>query len=319
MTSKLVLSASSLKTYKQCGRKFNFYKILKKTPSHEPFHYGWVGTIVHNATYYAIADYLNGEWKVTGAKPLTRVQQFFEDIWEGKIKFEVSRHLVEDNEISADKPLFKPDSMKDAKYLKKSDNVETQWKLLAQDLIVTGYNLMTKTILPGSSEVILEQKLEFDYEGLMDVIGYVDIMRKSEAGRWSFYDLKTSRSAPKFLNTDIQFYMYRYGLRKQLNLGYMPDGNYVHLRSKKVLAVDTKEAAVFERNEQEIRELMDGINKGNWEPNLYSILCGFCEYRGHCYGDNGEAIISSDETKMEVIEGINESQKSGRIVLDVYQ
>lgn len=300
----LVLSASSLKTYKQCGRKFHLYKILKAQPSHEPFHYGWVGTIVHNCIYYSIADYIDEQWHVGAPKSWSKVESFFEDLWEGDIQFEVSRHLVEDGEVKPDKPHFKPESMKDKKYQIHGLTEEQRWKMLARDLVKIGYSLMVKNILPGYKEVQLEQEIRFSFDERINVLGYIDILCRTDKGRVHFYDLKTSRMAPRSLDNDIQFYLYRYGLRNLQNLKYFPEGHYVHLRSKKVTRIDTANRSVIRRNDAELHKLIDGVFAENWEPNLYQVLCGFCEFRGYCYGSNGEYIEGKIDNKLEVMESM---------------
>lgn len=319
MNSDIVFSASTLKTYKQCGRKFYLYKVTKSQPSHEPYHYGWVGTIVHNTIYYSFADYIDNKWTVKGPKPYAQVMKFFEDIWEGQIKLEVSKNLVDDSEISDEKPIFREGSMKDKKFAKVSDDPETQWKALAKSLVETGYHLVTSTIWNHYSDIQLEVQLKFPYEGLMDIVGYVDILAKNDAdGRWHFFDLKTSRSPIKFLNTDIQFYLYRYGLKSVLDLNYFPIGHYVHLRSKKVHRAESTKKEVFDYVDYEIRDLLKNIEKEHWEPNLYSPLCKFCEFRGYCYSANGEFITGQDLDKIRVLEDMNDFTSSQKLEIMDY-
>lgn len=316
--NKLVLSASSLKTFKQCGRKFHLYKIKKAQPTHEPFHYGWVGTIVHNSIYYSIADYISGSWNVAGPKSWTAVENFFDDLWEGQASMEVSRHLIEDGEVSKDRPYFRPGSMKDKKYQKSQFSEVEQWKNLSRDLVRTGYHLMVNNIIPGYEEIRLEHKLEFDFDNRMGILGFVDILCKKESGHWHFYDLKTSRRAPQYLDTDIQFYLYRYGLKNTFNLNYYPEGHYVHLRSKKVKRVDSNLTEDFEYNENQIHTLIDGIEQGNWEPNLYQVLCQFCEFRGYCYSSQGDYIEGKIDNKSLQIETMDDTMGK-RIPLEVVQ
>lgn len=305
----LVLSASSLKTFKQCGRKFHLYKVLKAQPSHEPFHYGWVGTLVHNCAYYSIADYLDGEWNVTGPKSWSAVESFFEDLWEGKIEYQVSRHLVEDGEASADKPLFKPGSMNERKYVNPKLTEEQQWKVMAKDLALKAYSLMTKNILGSYAKVELEHKLQFKFDGRVETVGYVDILCTTETGRMHFYDLKTSKRPPRYLDNDIQFYLYRYGLKETFDLNYYPEGHYVHLRSGKVLPAATTSHEVLTKSYDEIHTLIDGVASENWEPNLYQVLCGFCEFRGFCYGDDGQYIDGKLESVLKTMENTNDEGK----------
>lgn len=312
----LVLSASSVKTYKQCGRKFHLYKILKTQPSHEPFHYGWVGTIVHNAIYYSIADYIDGKWHVGKEKSWSQVLKFLDDVWEGKLELEVSRHLAFDKEISADKPLFKPGSLKLKKYKQPGWTEEQGWKALAIDLTRNGFDLMINTIMPSYEEIILEQEIRFTFEDRADFVGYIDVLGKTKRGRYHFYDFKTSRVAPRDLDADIQFFAYRYGLRQIHDLNYLPEGHYVHLRSNKVIKVASTDYEVYQGTINEINHIIDGIDSQNWEPNLYNMLCGFCEFRGICYGANGEYIEGRIDNKLDVLERLKDATGT-RIPLDV--
>lgn len=313
----ILFSASSLKTYKQCGRKFYFYRIEKREPTHEPYHYGWVGTIVHNCVYYSIADYNDEEWKVSGIKPLTKVNKFFDDLWDGTIELDVSKQLVEDEEIKPNKPIFKPDSMKEKKYLGLSSDVETQWRLLAKDLLFNGYRLIVD-LLKESDELLLEKEIRFKYNDVIDVVGYVDILVKPENGKWRFYDLKTSRQAPRSVDNDLQFYFYKYGIKKLFDLDYEPDGHFVHLRTGKLVKSSKVKKEIVEGTEKEILELLDGISNGSFLPNLYSPLCAFCDFRGYCYGDDGSAIIGKYDDKVSLVKGIDESKTKGNFSLFVY-
>lgn len=283
---ELRLSASSIKTYKQCGKKFEFSKILKVSPTHEPYHYGWVGTIVHNTVYYSIANYADKEWKVDKIKDLSSVKEFFVDVWDGIFSMEITKSLLEDNELDKEKPIFKPSSLSDAKYVKAANNEMDRWKIFAWDLVKKGYVLFTQYIYTlaenPKEDIKLEQEINFKFNEEYTFTGYIDVLVNVK-GNYAFFDLKTSKTPPKNLDLDVQFYAYRYALKQLYDLSYYPVGYYVHLRSGKLIPAKTLDSSMIDRANNEILSAIEGIESDNFFATLGSPLCNFCEYRGYCY------------------------------------
>lgn len=302
--TNIMLSASSLKTYKQCGRKYKLEKLDKATPTHAPYHFGWMGTLVHNSIYYSFADFFDGVWHPSEKiKPIERVKQLFLDIWDGDAKLETSINLINESEITLEKPIFKEGSVKEAKYTSRAVSEEDRAKLLAWDLVKTGYVIVTQQVLPLVSNVkknvILEREVQFTFEGY-NVIGYIDMMVNLD-GNWFFFDFKTTKQPPKELNKDVQFYMYRYGLKKILELPYYPIGYYVHLRSGNLLSASSSDVSEFSQNHQQIISLIRGIEANQFNPNLNSPLCNYCEFRGYCYPTLSK-IVSTEQERFKQVE-----------------
>ena len=284
----IVLSASSIKTYKQCGLKFKFQKIDKAEVTHQPYHYGWVGTIVHNSIYYAFADYFDTKWHVNKLKNLDDVKKFFLDAWNGHVKLDVTKALVEEGELATDKPIFKEGSIKEMKYIKLTDSEEERWKLLAWDLIKVGYVFVQDYLLKLTSDPVndikLEQEIKFPFDMNYDVIGYIDILLNVK-GKLFFFDLKTTKQPPQSIDEDIQFYLYRYGLKYLNNLNYYPNGYYVHLRSKEWFPAKTVDQDILTKNHYQITSLIKGMEARDFTANR-THLCNFCDYRGYCFGSH---------------------------------
>lgn len=313
-TKKLVLSASSLKTHKQCGRKFLFSKILKLEPTNEPYHYGWVGTIVHNSVYYSIANFIDKTWVPEKVKDLEEVKKFFIDAWEGNLELPSTKALAEEGEIVTKKPLFKQGSETSSKYVKAAATEEGRWKLLAWDLVKIGYmvfaDTVPKLVEDIKKDVVLEHELRFDFDQY-DVVGYVDALLNVK-GHKVFFDLKTTKRPPKSVDEDIQFYLYRYGLKKTFGLSYFPVGYYVHLRSAKLYPTKTSELEDMEKTHESIVSIIRAIEARHFPASLGSPLCSFCEYRSKCYGTSSEKTLLSGEETQKFLEEI---PSHGKVVL----
>jgi hypothetical protein len=88
-TDTFRFSASSYKSYIQCGRKFKFEKIekIKVNPDDEVGHARWMGKLVHASVYQSIADF-NPEgdfksWTLREGRPdLSRALKLFRALWE---------------------------------------------------------------------------------------------------------------------------------------------------------------------------------------------------------------------------------------------
>lgn len=299
----LVLSASSLKTYKQCGKKFNLQKILKAKPTDLPYHYGWAGTITHNTIYYAFADFEGGVWiPRKSVRTIEEVKEFFIDVWDGVGKLKISKELNELGELSLDWPVFKSGSVKRTSYDKLAYNESNKNKLRYWDLVKTGYDFIESVVMKSvenpKTDILLEQELTFELDEGYNIIGYIDVMLNIK-GKWIFLDFKTTKTPPKDLDTDIQFYLYRYGLKKKLNLDYYPTGFYIHLGTAKAIPAKNTEEAVLNSAHTNILKLIHGIEAEHFPENR-DFLCEFCEFRSHCYG--GKSLVFTTDKKLDYLE-----------------
>jgi len=297
----LRLSASSLKTYANCPRKFFLQKIVKEQPTHPENIYTWIGTLVHTATYYSIADYTDGTWHVGDKKSITEVKNFFEILWESDGDIDIIRRLTDDSVIDLERPNFSSRPVNDTKLLKDVTLTdEDKWKSLAWSLVKNGYNLMTGVVLEldGVKSVQLEVPLSFRRYGA-NFIGYIDIFVETENGI-AFFDLKTSRRPITKPDKDIQFFLYRMGLREQYGLDYPPPGYYVHLRSGRLYPANTDDLEVFKEMDEKISSLIGGILDNRFEPNLGSPLCPYCDYRGFCFV-GGEVLTAASVLDLNIL------------------
>lgn len=298
----LRFSASSLKTYKNCPRKFYLSKVARETPTHPDNIYTWIGTVVHTATYYSIADYKDGTWVVTESKPIDSVKKFFNVLWESDNEIDVVKALMDDSVLDKDRPNFSSRPVNDNKLLKDTELTdEEKWKTLAWNLVKTGYALLSDVILGMDNirTVQLEVPLSFVRYGA-NFVGYIDILVETDDGI-AFFDLKTSRRAITQPDKDIQFYLYRVGLRDQFGLPYHPPGYYVHLRSGRLYPANSIDTDIFDMMDNEISSLISEILSNRFEPNLGSPLCPYCEYRGFCFAGGN---INSTATLLDLGESV---------------
>ena len=280
----LRLSASSIKTYKNCPRKFYLSKVAREEPTHPDNIYTWIGTLVHTSVYSSIADYKDGTWKIGDIKSITSVRKFFDILWESDTDVDIIKRLTDDAVIDLTRPNFSTRPVNDPK-LVKDDTLtdEEKWKELAWRLVKNGYSLMTEVImkLDDLISINIEVPLSFTKYGA-NFVGYIDILVETKNGI-AFFDLKTSRKAITQPDKDIQFYLYRSGLKEQFGLSYMPPGYYVHLRSGRLYPANGTDLSVFKSMDSQINSLIGGILDNRFEPNLGSPLCAYCEYRGFCF------------------------------------
>ena len=278
------LSASSLKTYKNCPRKFYLSKVAKEEPTHPDNIYTWIGTLVHTVSYYSIADYKDGSWTVTGTKPIDSVRKFFDILWESDYDVDIVKALTDDSVLDEDRPNFSSRPVNDKKLAADVTlTPEERWKELAWRLVKNGYILLTDVVLAMDNlqAVHLEVPLSFMKYGAT-FVGYVDIFVETDDGI-AFFDLKTSRRPITKPDQDIQFYLYRAGIKEQFGLSYYPPGYYVHLRSGRLYSANGIDTEIFKQMDTQISSLIGGILDNRFEPNLGSPLCPYCEYRGFCF------------------------------------
>ena len=280
----LRLSASAVKEYKTCGRKFYLNRIAKEAPTHPDNIYTWIGTTVHTSIYYSIADFSDGSWKVGDAKTIDKVKTFFNLIWDTDTDVDIIKNLIRSGVLDSNRPNFSSRPVNDKNLLKNNNLTdEEKWKQLAWSMVSTGYQLMTDVILgiDGLKSINLEVPISFKRYGV-SFIGYIDILIESKDGM-AFFDLKTSKRPITQPDKDVQFFLYRHGLKNVYDLSYLPFGYYVYLRKGRLYPANSVDFSIVENLDNEIKLAINGILKGRFEPSLYSPLCPYCEYRGICY------------------------------------
>jgi hypothetical protein len=285
------LSASAIKEYMACPRKFYYHRVAKKPETHpSTSHYSWLGLAVHNTMYYAVADMVKDgdeyRWVVRdGMRPFDDVKAFFYDVWYARVNaasHDSLRFIYE----AGDMPRERPNFILNARLSKlvrfrnaTPEDIEAHWLSEAWRMVETGYSYLVTHAAPLLGSLKIEHELKFERDGLA-FIGYIDMLFTPPDREAFFLDFKTGMSEPDNLLKDPQFLLYRTALRDLGGLKYEPTGLYVHLTSAQVFPADGPVAAW---QTDTIDKAISGIQQRDWRPNILNWQCAGCEYRGYCF------------------------------------
>ncbi len=301
-------SASGLKDFGVCPYRFKLARVVKAEPTHKDFTYVWVGTLVHTVTYYSIADPTEDGWNVTGIKPISEVKRLFKLLTDQKsYDVDIVQTLIKSKVIADEIPeLSRP--VNDNTLLSLDIPNQEKWYKLAWDMIKNGYEIITNLYSSEETDSVqLEVPLEFKAFGA-NFIGYIDILVRNKDGSLKFLDLKTSRRPITKPGLDIQFFLYRVGLKVAYELNYFPVGYYVYLRKAKLFAADEPMEEVYKQVYPVIQKYLDDISKGKFLRNLGSPLCNYCPFRGYCYaGEEVPVLPDVLESNMKLPERVDET------------
>ena len=294
-TKDFMFSASSVKTYQQCGLKFKFSKIDKLPGTETATHHRWFGTLLHSLIYTSVADLVPGRKSlvirddgVDYDTPLERLDR----IWDGKPADPIDEMIMKETK---EKPVgkFATGALKSLgqnmdepsqKYLEKG------WKKEAKGMLKNGIKLVDSFHTISK----LEQKLFWTMLGRR-FIGFIDIQAKDEDGRIEFYDFKTSFKKPSqaAVDGDFQFFAYSLALKDKLNLDYFPVGYYVHLRSGSAIPFDLNKNGQFPKMIGQLKSTMSNLEDNLFFDDYGGHLCAYCDYRHICYGEEGQPEVKS--------------------------
>lgn len=278
-TSEYVFSPTSYKEFRQCGLKFRYRRVDRLPVEHEVSHYRWLGRLIHESIYTALANREDTKSYLLRPTPNRDVAMIaYEQAWQPlRPGEEPAAPWVA--EMFADKPVGRFFAGKTAPLKGSQHDREQGWRNLGRNMVANGISTMT-SFLPHITE--LEHKLEWTYLD-KSFTGYIDILLKMPDGRLGFLDLKTSWSKPRSLAEDFQFFSYSYALKQIHNLDYYPVGTWVHLRDKSLIpAVVTPEAIT--KHAAEVGRAMELLELNVYTSAFGSPLCKFCDFREVCYG-----------------------------------
>ncbi len=294
-TKDFMFSASSVKTYQQCGLKFKFSKIDKLPTTETATHHRWLGTLVHTAIYTSIADPSEGrkslsirDTGVDTVKPLER----FERLWDGTPEDAIDALLMKE---VGEKPVgkFATGALKSL-----GQNVddpsqkllEKGWRTEARKMVKNG--IKTLSGIHTISE--LEKKLFWNIMGRR-FIGFVDVLGKDKDGKLEFYDFKTSFKKPSqaAVDDDFQFFAYSLDIKDKLKLDYYPVGNFVHLRSGTNVPFDLNTNDKFPKMIGQLKNTFSNMEDNLFFADYGSPLCAYCDYRHICYGEENQPEVKS--------------------------
>lgn len=292
-TKNFRFSVSSVKSYINCGKKFNFEKITKVPPAPESSHYRWLGKVVHTSMYQSIARFNSDSdeikrWDIVTNTPSTEdALKFFNKAWEGAPSDDdedVYMKSLYPFEIGS-KPYgrFWPNKNLAILNLDKQeqDRLEFGWKAVASDMVRSGVEL-----IKGIHEVVQIEK-ELNFKMLeRDFKGYIDILGRDVDGKLEFYDGKTSWRKPqvKDLEKDLQFIAYSVALRKEYDLDYYPVGYYMHLRSGSLVPVKVTDEIV-KKSEKMLGNVFSNLEDDIYFDDFGGSLCAYCDFKHLCYGE----------------------------------
>lgn len=280
-TSNFRFSASSIKTFRQCGTKFKFEKIDKAKADTEVGHARWLGKVVHASIYQSIGK-LNTEegfksWSIVSPDPNEFASlSLFQDLWEGGV--DENSKAIYNLEVGSEKPtgrFFKKTKVSSLNTENQTD-LEAAWKSIAREMVKNGV-----AALQGFDIVQLEKDVAFKFLD-RSFSGFLDVVAKDEDGKIVFLDFKTvwDKPTPAKLQEDPQFVLYSHALKDVLGLDYYPDGFFVHLKSGSLVRFSMDER-VLASMERMISESFD-----NMENNIFyhrpGILCNYCDFQSIC-------------------------------------
>lgn len=288
---EFVFSASSIKSYLHCGRKFKFEKIDKLPAPPETSHFRWLGKLVHTSIYQSIARF-NSEseeikrWDYLGTKPnKADALAFFEKGWQGQPAEDDPDTYMKSLypfEIG-DKPVGRFFPRKDLSLLNypvsEQKQLEQGWKIYAQAMVETGLDVVSKIHKIHS----LEYSLEFTIGG-KKARGFIDILALDEEGKFVIYDFKTSWRKPSKadMEKDIQFILYSYAIKELFGLDYYPKAYFVHLKTGSLAELEMTDA-ILEKTTKKILTVFKNIQNNLFFDDMGGVLCNYCDFKSICY------------------------------------
>lgn len=284
-------SVSSLKTYRQCGTKFKYQKIMKLKADEEVSHFRWLGRLVHNCIYQSIGEFQYGEgmksWKQTTDVPdVESAIELFNALWDESPRNDYEAKIMELE--AGEKPVGKFFPKKKIKALNTDDQVvlEANWRKEAEKMVRNGVKVVADLLEKGARIVQIEYPLEFLFDG-KKFTGFIDILYELD-GMLKFLDFKTSwdKVTVAKLEEDAQFLLYAHSLFENLKLEYYPIGYLVHLRSATPIPLETTPQLL----EEEIRKFkrdQDWLTKDLFFQDYNGHLCAYCDFFKKCYPERG--------------------------------
>lgn len=281
-TKDFRFSASSVKSWIQCGTKFKFEKVDKIKPTIEVGHARWLGKLVHASIYQSVGklDPESGfkSWEIIRDEPNELASlQLFQDLWVGGVD-ERTKSIYE-LEVGSSIPTGRFMKKRKVSALNNDDQTElaSAWKEVAREMVKNGVSSLRELKLLELEKSVAFKFLERDFAGFLDVIAI-----EKDTGKIVFADFKTvwDKPVPAKLQDDPQFVLYSFALKDALGLDYYPDGFFVHLRSGTMVRF-TMSDGVLAKMEKKIASVFS-----NLEDDIYfhnpGVLCGYCDFQNIC-------------------------------------
>lgn len=292
-TKEFKFSASSLKTFLQCGQKFKYEKVDRLKPEMEVGHARWLGKVVHASIYAGVGEFKPDEgfksweldtYKVTSDTIEERIHRTIATanaLWDRDESTPYLKSLYE-NEVGSDQPTGRFMQKKKEPSLNVEDQgeLEAAWKVQALKMAENG----VRSLLRATELVKLEYDITFLFED-HKFSGFVDVLAKNKDGQYVYMDFKTVWDKPSEakLRQDPQFILYSYALKEILGLDYYPKGYFVHLKSGKLVEFEMKPEVIPDFSKKFVRAVhMIERDLFYKQP---SVLCGYCDFAKICLGN----------------------------------
>ena len=242
-TKKLVLSASKVKTFKQCPRKF-YYNYIEKLPKKQWDHFD-LGIFVHSVLE-RFHEGFREDGQIDNIKKLmTKSFAFEKDKLETENKG-LSREIL----LSAKEMLLD--------YLYKIENEGLNTKILS-----------------------LEEEFKIKLNEDFSLIGFIDRIDLDLDGIYHIADYKTSKSS-KYMD-DFQLRVYGMHLLEEFPEVDFFRGSYIMLKLQSKLVSYKFNKIDIEKEKQKLIEIADIISKEKkWKTNQ-TKLCDWCDFRDVCF------------------------------------
>lgn len=238
----LTLSASRVKTYQQCPRKY-YYNYIEKLPRKEWPHFD-LGTLVHGAL-----EHFHEGFKKDGAEDLNLKRIM-------KTSFKAQR-----DEMEKEKPL--------------SNKV----LLEARDLLLEYLSKM-ETDGIGSEIISLEQDFKIELAENVSVQGFVDRLDLDEDGVYHIKDYKTNKSL-RYMEP-FQLRVYGIHLLNEYPDVDFFRASYIMMRfGGEHVSYDLNKADVEKCKTELVRYAERITEEGKWIPK-HSRLCDWCDFKDTC-------------------------------------
>lgn len=240
----LKLSASRVKTYRQCPRKY-YYTYIEKLPRKHWDHFD-LGTLVHGTLEFFHENYRNDEQE----RPNIR------------------RLMTE---------CFKKQR---EKMIKDGENVSSEIKKEAKGLL-GGYIKYIEENGIGSNIVYLEKEFELKLNDQYKIQGYIDRIDKDKDGVLHIKDYKTNKKI-KYMEP-FQLQVYGIPLLDLYPDANYFKGSYIMMRFEGTHITYEFTREDVEKAKNKLIEEGDKITKEERWRAVPSILCDWCDFKDPCH------------------------------------
>jgi putative RecB family exonuclease len=242
-STKLILSASRVKTYQQCKRKY-YYNYIAKLPRKAWSHFD-LGTLAHGA-----------------------LEHFHKNV----------RSDADDK--SKFKKIMKHAFQKQRSEMEKNGDLSPEILLKARDLLKE-YLDDIETNGIGSKIISLEDSFNISLNSNYGITGFVDRLDLDNDGIYHIKDYKTSKNKKYMEPFQLQTYGI-YLLNKFPEVDHFR-GSYVMLRfNGSLISYDFNKADV-EKTKRDLIKYGDQITEEERWMSKTSVLCDWCDFKQVCH------------------------------------